>query len=85
MSYNLTIEMQRKGGDMTNRRLTKDNPGSSKAHQKNKTAIKPPRVGGERISKALERIARNNLKEFESQTDKAFLARMALDRKLGHL
>lgn len=37
------------------------------------------------FSKALMRIAKANLKEFELQTDEAFLVRAEIDRKLNWL
>lgn len=37
------------------------------------------------FSKAMLTIAKTNLKEFESQTDEAFLIRADMDRKLSSL
>ena len=37
------------------------------------------------LSKAVLSIAKTNLKEFESQTDEAFLIRADMDRKLSSL
>lgn len=56
---------------------------TSLKNQTSRTSEKSPRRP--HFSKAMLTIAKTNLKEFESQTDEAFLIRADMDRKLSSL